>query len=389
MYDVIVIGAGPAGSVLAHQLASAGARVLQLEKARLPRYKTCGGGVTIKGVEQLPFDASAAIETVATGGTLSYGGKELARANLPKPAAWLVMRDRFDQLLAEQAVGAGVELMQGIAVSAVEQDDTGVTVTAGRERFRARLLAAADGVNSLAVRAAGLLPERQVGTAIEQEVVVPDAAMQAQGAYVTFDFGAIPGGYGWVFPKREHLSVGVFQAAPGKAPHLRDHLEQFIAGQPLLNDLKVLHSQGHRIPLGGQRALLHNRRILAVGDAANLADPWLGEGIYYAIRSARIAAPRMLTALDGGDLDLSGYTQQIWRELMPEFRHARYIAAILYRVPGLTSTLLGRVPALQQAVFDAVRGDISIRQLNYWIVRHVPQILARSARKNSHAKFAR
>ncbi len=377
MYDVIVAGAGPAGSVLSHQLASAGARVLLLEKARLPRYKTCGGGLTIKGVEQLPFDVSAAIETVATGGTLSYRGKEMARADLPKPAAWLVMRDRFDQLLAEQAVEAGAELMEGMAVSDAEQDESGVTVTAGRERFRTRLLAAADGVNSVAARAAGLLPDRQVGTAIEQEVAVPDAAMQAQGAYATFDFGAIPAGYGWIFPKRDHFSVGVFQAAPGKALHLREHLAQFIAGQPLLKDFKVLHSQGHRIPLGGQPAPLHNGRILALGDAANLADPWLGEGIYYAIRSARIAAPHVLAALDDGSLDLSGYTHMVAKEILPEFQHARYIAAVLYRFPAVASALLARVPALQQAVFNAVRGDMSIRGLNYWMVRHAPQILGR------------
>ncbi len=383
MYDVIVAGAGPAGSVVAFQLASAGARVLLLEKARLPRYKTCGGGLTIKGVHQLPFDASSAIEAVATGGVLSYRGRELARAELPKPAAWLVMRDRFDQLLAEQSALAGVELVEGAAVSAVEQDDSGVTVQAGRDKFRARLLAGADGVNSVVARAAGLLTMREVGTAIEQEVAVPDAAIRAQGNFATFDFGALPRGYGWIFPKRDHLSVGVFQATPGKTPHLRDDLARFIAGQPLLKGLKVLHSQGHRIPLGGQRVPLHNGRILVLGDAANLADPWLGEGIFYAIRSARIAAPIMLAALEAPTLDLSDYTQQIQREIVRDFRYARFIAAILYRVPGPTSGLLARVPEMQQAVFDTVRGDLSIRELNYWILEHVPQILARLVIGNS------
>ncbi len=375
VYDSIVAGAGPGGSVLAYLLASAGARVLLLEKAHLPRYKTCGGGLTIKGAQLLPFDISAAVEQVATGGILTYQGRELARADLPKPVAWLVMRDRFDQLLAERAVEAGAELVEGAAVSAVEQDVGGVTVEAGRERFRARLLAGADGVNSVVARAAGLLLERPVGTAIEQEVAVPDAAMEAQGALATFDFGAIPGGYGWIFPKREHLSVGVFQAAPGKAPHLREHLAQFIAGQPLLNDLKVLHSQGHRIPLGGQRVPLHNGRILLIGDAANLADPWLGEGIAYAIRSACIAAPYLLAALDNSHADLSGYTQQIQDEIVHDFWHARVIAALLYRAPGAFSSLLARSPALQLAVFEEIRGDMSLRDLNFWTLGHIPQIL--------------
>ncbi len=376
-YDAIVVGAGPAGSILAQQLAAGGARVLLLEKAHLPRYKTCGGGLTMKGVEQLPFDVSGAVEKVATGGILTYHGRELARADLPKPVAWLVMRDRFDQLLAEQAARAGVELVEGAPVRSVQQDTHGVTVMAGRERYRARLLAGADGVNSVVARATGLLRERQMGTAIEQEVAVPDSALRTQGALATFDFGALPGGYGWIFPKREHLSVGVFQAAPGKAPHLREHLATFIAGQPVLKDLKVLHSQGHHIPLGGIPVPLHQGRILMLGDAANLADPWLGEGIYYAIRSARIAAPHLLAALDGHVPDLSGYTQEVQGELVRDFRHARYIAAVLYRAPGFASALLARVPALQLAVFDQIRGDRTIRGLNYWIVQHLPQVLGR------------
>lgn len=347
-------------------------QVLLLEKARLPRYKACGGGLTLKGLRALPFDVHAAVEAVVEGGILAYRGQEILRARLPQPIAWMVMRARFDQLLVERAVQAGAQLVEGAALTSMEQDAGGVSVQAGRNRFRAQLLAGADGVHSVVARFAGLMARREVGIAIEQEMAASEQAMAAQGRFIRLDFGALPGGYGWIFPKREQLSVGVFHAQAGKAPHLRERLADFVARQ------RVLHTQGHPVPLGGRREPLHNGRVLLVGDAANLADAWLGEGIAYAIASAGVAARVMQAALDGPDLDLSGYTQEMQRSLVRQLRHAGYIAAIVYRAPRLASTLLARNPTVQQAVLAALCGDRSLRRLNYWLVLHAPGIFWRT-----------
>jgi len=233
-------------------------------------------------------------------------------------------------------------------------------------------------VNSGVARSLGLLPDRRVGVAVEAEVAVPPSGLEAQGAYATFDFGALPHGYGWIFPKQDHLSVGVFQAQPGKAAGLRQRLDQFIACQPALQGGQMLHFQGHPIPLGATHQPVDRGRALLVGDAANLADPWLGEGIYYAVLSARLAAPVMLAALEKGSSDLSEYTRQVQRLIVSQQRYAAMFASIVYRLPKQASLLLSHSPRLQELLFSVIRGDRNFRQMSAGLVRYLPRILLES-----------
>ena len=377
-HDVVIVGAGPAGAVLAYLLARFGMDVLVVEKANLPRYKTCGGGVTLKTLQNLPFDANPAYECQAVGGILSYAGRQLLKADLGWTVAWTVMRGRFDHFLIQQAVLAGAKLIEGVAVEGVTLHDDRVVAHSKQGDYAGRLLVGADGVNSGVARALGLLPDRRVGVAVEAEVAVPPAGMAAQGAYATFDFGALPHGYGWIFPKQDHLSVGVFQAMPGKAAGLRQRLDQFIACQPVLQGGSMLHFQGHPIPLGAARQPVHRGRVLLVGDAANLADPWLGEGIYYAVLSARLAAPVMMAALESNRTDLSEYTRQVHRLIISQQCYAAWFARIVYRLPKQASLLLSHSPRLQDLVFSAIRGDRTFRQMSAGVVGGLPRILLES-----------
>ena len=381
IYDTVVVGAGPAGALLAYDLARRGLEVLLIEKARLPRYKACGGGLTLKTIQSLPFDVSPALEQEADGGIVCYGGQPLLRTPLRR-YAWLAMRDRFDHFLVQQAVAAGAYLADGLPVIAVEEGRDHVVVRTRDGDFAARFVAGADGVNSVVARAAGLLSDREVGVAIEAELAVPDRALEAQGAYATFDFGALPGGYGWIFPKRDHLSVGVFRAQPGQSRGLKHCLEAFIASHAVLHESRRLSLQGHFIPLGGKKEPLHKGRALLLGDAANLADPWLGEGVYYAVVSARIAAEVVWQVLSGAAADLSAYTARIHSQIIRQLGHARRFASLVYRFPRLGSQLLSRSPLMQSAVFGVIRGDITFRQLNRMLTFHLPRILLQAVSFN-------
>lgn len=387
VYDVIVVGAGPAGAVLAYQLASRGLQTLVLERAALPRFKACGGGLPLKALHSLPFDASDALDLAARGGILTYRGRRLLKADLEPPVAWLVMRDRFDHALMQRAVEAGAHLVEETPVTAVEETDDHVTAHTHSGAFMGRLLAGADGVHSRVARSLGLLAHRSTGLALEAELAVPEAGMDAQGPYATFDFGALPHGYGWVFPKRDHLSVGVFRAAPGLAQRggadgLRQHLERFVASQPVLQDSRWLTVRGQPIPLGTSREPLHKGRALLVGDAANLADAWLGEGIYYAITSARMAAEAMIEALSQGqgEPDLSPYSARILDTLGHQFEYARRFARLVYRLPRLGSWTISRSSQMQQAVFGAIRGDHTIAEAYQRVVGRLPRIVAQALR---------
>jgi geranylgeranyl reductase family protein len=390
IYDVLVVGAGPGGAVLAYQLARLGLRVLIVERATLPRYKACGGGLPAKTIRRLPFDVSSVLEQEAKVGILSFAGQELLRAPMERPIGWFAMRDRFDHLLIERALYAGARLVDGVTVQGVaEASDHVVAHARGRglggntmvEPFRARFLAGADGVLSTVARSTGLLPQRQTGVAIEAEVSVPSAAMERQGASATFDFGALPRGYGWIFPKAEHLSAGVFHAQPGKAVGLRHHLRRFLASHAVLRDGQHVQQRGHLIPLGGAKEPLHRGRVLLVGDAANLADPWLGEGIYWAVRSAEMAAHILVDAMDRGASALSHYTARVHAEITPHLRQAQHLAAFVYSRPRLCSVLLGRSRRMQDLVFGTIRGDWTLRQLNMRLTLHLPRILLQALRE--------
>ncbi len=378
MNDVLVVGGGPSGAVLAYELAQRGLHVLIVEKATLPRYKACGGGLTVKTVQNLPLDVGPVLELQAAGGRVSYGGRPLLQADVPEGIAWLVMRDRFDHWLVQRAIDAGARLIEGRAVTAVEQENGRVVAIVAGERLAARLLAGADGVHSVVARSTGLLPRRRTGMALEAEVDVPPAALAAQGTYATFDFGALPHGYGWIFPKSDHLSVGVFHARPGKVDGLRQHMERWAASQAVLRERRVIRQRGHPIPLGGQGGARHCGRVLLVGDAANLADPWLGEGIYYAVRSARLASDALVQALQDGPAALAGYSAQLDAEINAQLRQAALFAACVYRLSYPGSLLLSRSPAMQKAIFGAMRGDLTFGQLNRALLGQLPGIVAQA-----------
>lgn len=372
MEDVIVIGAGPAGAITAYLLAKGGFQVCLLEKATLPRYKACGGGLTWKTIHSLPFDVSPAVQLQAAGGIVTFGGKPLLKVDVHQPFASLVMRSRFDQYLVEQAVAAGARLVERVNLTRTIQAEGYVEAETNNGKFRARFLVGADGVNSIVARSNGLMTHRQAATALEAEISVPSRALESQGPYATFDFGAFRHGYAWIFPKKDHLSVGIMAAHPGKAPGLKAALDRFISSQPVLAGGRITELHGHRIPLGGQSSPLHCGRVLLVGDAANLADPWLGEGIYYAILSARQAAEILASALTTQDRpNLSAYTQGIDATIRPQLVAARRWAGLVYAFPRQGSYLLSRSPTLQAAVFDLMRGELTFTRFNHLLMNRL------------------
>src|SRR5262245_1223324 len=162
-YDAIVVGAGPAGSTAAYRLAKAGAGVLLLDRARFPRDKPCGGGVTGRAARLLPFSIEPVVEHVvsAVDLRLSYG-KTLARGN-GVPRVYMTQRTRLDQFLVEKAVEAGAELREGVKVGELEVRDGSVSV----EGFEGQALIGADGVNGVTARTLGLGGNRVVGVALE------------------------------------------------------------------------------------------------------------------------------------------------------------------------------------------------------------------------------
>jgi geranylgeranyl reductase family protein len=353
-FDAIVVGAGPAGSTAAYRLSCAGARVLLVDRERFPRDKPCGGGLTFRAVRQLPVPVDAVVEDVVDRIELGYDyGKRFERRG-ERPLILMTQRRRLDAYLAEQAASAGAEFRDGVRATVIEQDDSGATVRFRNSAAGAEVVVGADGVNGLTVRALGLLPLRRHGVALEGNVPYDDETRFRGRALV--DLGTVPGGYAWVFPKGDHVNVGV-GGWEGEGPRLREHLDRACEGYGL-SRRRLSSVRGYRLPMRGPGERPVHGRVLAVGDAAGLVDPFSGDGIYEALVSARLAAEVTLDLLAGRAEDLEPYAGRLAQELDP-LTSAGWGAKVAFdRYPKLTYALTRTPPAWRLAE-RMLRGEIS------------------------------
>jgi geranylgeranyl reductase family protein len=324
--DVAVVGAGPAGSLAAYSLAERGASVVLLDRARFPRDKPCGGGLTQRAVRLLPFAVDPVVEDRVSriDFRLRYGSSFHRSAD--EPLVLMTQRRSLDSFLVERAVGAGAELRDGVKVSRLETDAAGVVVRTDAGDVRAALAIGADGANGVSATAVARPVRRTHCVAFEGNVPYETASRDLYGGRIVLELGVVPGGYAWIFPKSDHVNVGVAGWA-GEGPKLRRHLARLLDVHGFPADA-VAGVRGHRLPLRAPHAQLAGDRVLLVGDAAGLVDPLSGDGIYEAVLSAQEAAAAAARFLDGSAASLDGYQTALLERIGPlcaaswEWKHA-------------------------------------------------------------------
>jgi geranylgeranyl reductase family protein len=368
-YDAIVVGAGPAGSTCAYRLASAGVSVLLLDKARFPRDKPCGGGVTIRALEQLPFGIDPVVEGVVDRFELRLGHRRGFSRAAPAPLALMTQRRRLDAYLVEHAVAAGAELREGVRVSEVREDGVGDDT--------ARVVIGADGANGVTARSLGLRTDREHGVALEGNLANEDVEAERYARRLVLEFGTVPGGYGWVFPKGDHVNFGV-GGWEDEGPRLRQHLARLCEAHGV-DAAALTEVRGHRLPLRHQGSALAAGRVALVGDAAGLVDPLSGDGLYEAFLSSRLAAEHALAILAGECDSFEAYAQQLEQRLAPLVRASWGAKHALDRFPRLTFTV-ARAPYLWDLVVRLMRGEIGAPREATGPVRIPLRVLRRIAR---------
>jgi geranylgeranyl reductase family protein len=296
-FDVAVVGAGPAGSATAIRLASAGAKVVLLDRARFPRDKPCGGGLTGRALRHAPCSLDPVLEHVVDRFRIRLRyGRSFTRRH-PQPLVLMTQRRRLDLHLAEQAAAAGAELRDGVRVADVQPESAGVTARMDGRVVRADVLVGADGANGIVARAAGLGDGVVHGVALEANVSYERLPRDRVESTAVIELGVVPGGYGWVFPKGDHANLGV-GGWGSEGPRLRDHLAR-LARMHGVDTGELRDLRGHRLPMRRLGAMPASGRVLLVGDAAGLVDPLSGDGMYEAFVSGKLAAEAILD----GDLD--------------------------------------------------------------------------------------
>jgi geranylgeranyl reductase family protein len=368
-YDVAVVGSGPAGATAALHLARGGRRVALIERETLPRYKTCGGGLVGRAFRNLPEGVALPIEhpcAVAEAGFLESGMRFRVRRDAPIVS--MTMRSELDRALAEAAVASGAELLAPCALSDLRQDGETVELETSRGPLHARFVIGADGVLSTVARKAGWERAPRTIGALEVEARVPAEVHARFAGVARFDFEAMEAGYGWVFPKREHLSCGILTMRRG-AGGLHEALQLYLARAgvaPVIAEER----HGFVIPVRPRPGGFARGRVLLAGDAAGLADALTGEGISIAMASGRMAAEAILES--DPPRVRRAYERSLRREILGELRWGRALAWIAYQHPALLRPLLRRRgQAFCERLTDVYLGErtyasLLTRPSSYW-----------------------
>jgi geranylgeranyl reductase family protein len=354
-FDVIVVGAGPAGSTAAYRLAHARASVLLLDRACFPRDKPCGGGVTGRAARLIPFSIDPVVEHVVTHADLRLRYGRMHARGTGRPLVYMTQRRRLDHYLAERAADAGADFRDGVRVTDIDSSNGGVVVTTAGERFTAAALIGADGVNGQTARSLSLGGNTAVGVALEGNL--PHAKIDAARyeGRVALELGVVPGGYGWIFPKVDHVNVGI-GGWSSEGPNLREHLRRLCAEHGArFEDLEEV--RGYRLPLRSPKATLARGRALLVGDAAGLIDPISGDGMYEGFLSSQLASEAVLDLLAGRENALDPYGPRLAKLLATHLWASWGIKAALDRFPRTTFALAG-TGIVWGAVERLLSGDV-------------------------------
>jgi geranylgeranyl reductase family protein len=382
-YDVIVVGGGPAGASAAYFLTKGGKRVLVLEKERLPRYKTCGGGLSIRFLrEQFPFSFEPVLKTSIS--SVSYVNHNLVSTIPLSPGAiGVVMRDELDEYLLSQA---GAEVIQGAAVSSVQQlADRVVVETQDGQQYAGAYLVGADGANSMVARSLGLRPRRLMAAAIEAEISVPPEVMQRFERQLVFIMGEINRGYMWIFPKPDHLTIGIGALHP-KPGELQNTLKKVMGRYGISVDGNT-RLRGHPIPIYTHRERVSSARTLLVGDAAGLVDPFSGEGIRFAIKSGRLAAESILSGRP------QGYSKAVQQAIGLNHCLTLLLSILFYFIPDPFVFLGTPNPFSTQGAVDMLADRMTTTEFIFFSFFTLPifvgtELIARFLHRLGHARLS-
>ncbi len=282
-FDVVIIGSGPAGGMAAVQCAEAGLKTVLLEKVDLPRRKVCAGGVVKRAIQLLPNDLDYPIESVCDTVELRLHDPETSFKEHREDLVTMVDRAKFDYSIIQYAEKKGAQIFDGVEVKSVQPHENHVEIVTAEKTYTTAYLILAEGANA---RIANCFwdDDRVLAPALESEVMLPPEKLAEFQGIARFDFDVISSGYTWVFPKKDHISVGIGHFSTKKAG-LNKIFDAYKQQLGLTGEYEERNRKGYVIPIKPRQAPYMKQRMILVGDAAGFADPITAEGFTYALKS--------------------------------------------------------------------------------------------------------
>ncbi len=317
-YDVVIVGGGPAGASAAYFLKKGGAKVLVVEKKTLPRYKACAAGVPVAALKYFPFSFDRVIDRHIYNATFCYKNNAITQP-IPKNCLTMTMRDKFDNFLLQSA---NVDIWDNKKISKVlVYKNYRVVKTQDGKSIKTRYVIGADGAGSIVGRSIGIKNNKKMGLALEVELPVPENILDKFSSSILVSFGVLTNGYFWIFPKKNHLSVGI-----GAIKNHKSLLRTLKTTMKFLSlPVDNIKTFAHPLPVHSGDYNIASHGVFLVGDAAFLVDPLTGEGIRHAILSGKIAAESILNSTEGK------YPLKIKKQIGMDLLWAKRLADFFYK----------------------------------------------------------
>lgn len=389
MHDVIIAGLGPAGSTAAYRLAKSGFKVLSFDKEKFPRYKSCGGCISAKIDGLIDFDISPCVEFTVKGAYFTYRSGRKLDITADKPVGYNVMRDTFDAFLLNKAKEAGAEVVEGTRVTGFVDKGGHVDVTTSDGRTHSsKFIIGADGAGGVIGREHFGMTVKECAVSITAELPYDNKALSDMDGRLFIDFGTVPLGYGWMFPKKNFLSIGVAGDLSKNSGSIKKSFKELISMHELTSGLRVEDTAGWTVPVysSSVKSVVKGRALLA-GDSGRLVDPFLGEGIYFAMKTATVAADTITQALHSDSANLMPYQTWLENDLFPEFCAAEKVSNLVYNHPRLWYKILENEPAMMLKYFSVIRGEESVRSFHDWVYKRIRSKPWRLLRRWVESKF--
>ncbi len=374
MYDLIIAGAGPAGSSAAREAGKAGLDVLLIDKDRFPRYKPCGGGLSERALSYLDFSLPENIcERSITGARICFGDRVIDRHKDYRLTVTLT-RSAFDDFLLKKARETGVHVVTGQKVLDFREDSEKVEVRAGDETYRSKyLIVAAGSQNRLKESVRERDGKDRYGVCVVTEIPEENEAIDARlGNALEIHFGVARMGYGWIFPHDGYYSVGIGGMAKDLS-NPRKVMIDFLRKNGFDGSYKL---RGHLIPFGGMSRVMASPRVLLAGDSAGFVDSFTGEGIAYAIKSGQNAAQTVADKLEDDDLDLAGsYQQRCKRDFGDDLKYSLIMAKIMHSWPEMFFRMLATRDDFLDKFLEVPAMKGTYKSLIRWLMPRMPGYL--------------
>ncbi len=338
-FDVAIIGSGPSGASTAFYLGQKGISTVIIEKETLPRYKTCGGGFVNRGRKNMPFDISEVIEREFYTVDSFFNGKIHYQSKKETPIITMIMRDAFDNLIVKKAKEFGVTLLENHTLKSIDFSDRKALLNTSEGIIAANIVIAADGALSPTAKMAGWKKDtRNLIPALEYEVTVSDEDFKRLSDKVRFDIDAVPNGYAWCFPKKNHLSLGVLTTKKGKI-NLKEYYKKYLK---TLNIKSVIKEEFHgfQIPIAPRTDGFVKQNVFLIGDAAGFADPITAEGISNAILSGKYAAEAIIESNLQLELAEKKYLEKLNIKLIDELKSGVTLSKFFYNNNAVRNYIL-------------------------------------------------